>query len=476
MGQTFVAFGRYLSSRDDLQLELLGNELANIPEVTPPVALAEIRDLFRRELGCAPEEAFEAFDPQPFQSRLLYQTHHGRLGDRDVIIKIIRPEIGVPIPDLDYLTVLEKPLATFGVPALSFQAALADFQRLLAEAQTFEAEFQAFRLLSSDSQEFDLLGVQRIHTHLSSPRVAVYDRCQSLETMAAPATDLARSLCTVWLRQSLQGSVYPVEPSAENIGFTPDGRIVFTAGPFATLPEALKASLWNYLVAVSTGDVDGTGAYLAAAIGSSLTDSAREDLRRQIRQMVPFREGFRAMHGSGWSGEEPPFSEQVRIHWRIANENCVMSDALISFYRGLFAIMRMARGWAPGRDSLAEAVRDLRLLTAIGQIKDVLRPSRMAGLMEDYAKAFVGMPESLDRVLTSVATGLLSSNPETRTGKQQEENTDSRYVRMLCVLLALAAASMLLHKIVASSGATAGRMAAIVFLPLGLYLLRVGVR
>ena len=379
-GPLFAAFGRYLSSRLDLIPALLRQELARISDIAAPTPPAQVREICCRELGRPPELAFRQFDPEPFRSHFFSQAHYGMLGDAEVIVKMVHPDIDRRLADTQYLWLLEPPLAAFGVDAAGFKAAVVDFEHETLRMRTFEADLDAARLLARDAEGFDLLGAPRVFLHLSGPHVAVYRRWQRPDEVTAPAADLARAMCTVWLRQSLRGVIYPVEPGLGNIAFAEDGRVIFPSGPFATLPDPLKAGLWNYLVAISTDNIDAAAVHLAAAVGGETTNSANEELQRRIRRADPFREGFRGTDSGAWPIDGQQFSENIFVHWKIAAEQNLMSEALICFYRGLFAIAGAAQSLAPGRDWLAEGMRDVRLLTAFAEVKETMRPSQMAAM------------------------------------------------------------------------------------------------
>jgi hypothetical protein len=470
MGPIFAAFGRYLSSRIDVVPEGLGDELSRIEDAAGSSSAANVREMFTRELDCPPEHAFARFDPDAFRSLLLWQAHHARLGNANVIVKFIHPEIERQLGDVELLPLLEGSFSACGLGTQAWRGALADFQAWLTLETTFDANLEGARLLTQDAQIFDLLGAHRVYTHLSTRHVAVYERWQDLG--GAPAPDLARALCTVWLRQSLQGSVFPVNPTRENTGLVPDGRIVFPSGTFATLPDALKASLWNYFVAVASENPDGAATHLASALGIRAMTPACENLQRRIRQMVPFRDGFRERRpGGGWPAEGQRFSEELLIHWRIANEKGLMSGNLLSFYRGLFTIVRTTRPLAPGRDSLAEAFRDLRLLNAFGQFRDLIQPSQMASLMENYAESFVATPERLDRFLTNVTSGALPWGAG-RAMEPHRDRAENRHVRIACLSVAMVSVGVVLHRITPSFGHGAHAITALLFLALGLVVLR----
>jgi hypothetical protein len=250
-----------------------------------------------------------------------------------------------------------------------------------------------------------------------------------------------------------------------------DGRIVFPSGAFAALPDRLKISLWNYLVAVASGSPDHAATHLASAVGIRSTTAAYENLQRRIRQMVPFRDGFREKLPGGCPTGEMRFSEEVLIHWRIANERARMNEDLISFYRGLYTIVRTTQPLAPGRDSLAEAFRDLQLLKAVGQFKDVMEPSQMVSLMENYVESFVATPERLDRFLSSVTSGPLRTSAGPAV-EPREDRAENRNVRIACLSVALASIGVLLHRIAPAAGQGAGAVTAALFLVLGVLVLR----
>ena len=85
------------------------------------------------------------------------------------------------------------------------------------------------------------------------------------------------------------------------------------------------------------------------------------------------------------------------------------------------------------------------------------------------------MPERLDRLLTYAATGVLPIQSGAPSDKV-EEKEENRFAVMICLLLALAAVGMFLHRIAASLGPESDAVCAVVFLALGLFVLRAGVR
>jgi predicted unusual protein kinase regulating ubiquinone biosynthesis (AarF/ABC1/UbiB family) len=122
-----------------------------------------------------------------------------------------------------------------------------------------------------------------------------------LEPLCAPAdVETARMISLAWLRHALEGSLYPLDPHLENLAYAPGYRFVFGAGGFATMPKPMQQRLKDYLIAMVSDDADEAAASLAAASGRQVPETVFEELRRQFRQMAPFRDGFRrrqTVHG-----------------------------------------------------------------------------------------------------------------------------------------------------------------------------------
>jgi hypothetical protein len=465
MGPLFALFGRYLATRIDLLPESLCEELARIPDRADSLRAATVREIFIRELGRAPECIFSDFCFEPLESRLLWQAHAARLAGATVVIRIIHAQPW--ISDADHLPLLAAPFAEHGVDRARFAHAVADFRTHLTAAGNFEGDLRAAALLQQDAKSFGTLAAPAIHEHLCRPSLMVCEPYRSI-TEAAPDPDLARSLCFTWLRQSLHGFVYPVEPTAANVTLTSESHIRFTAGPFATLPDATKRHLWEYLIAMASDDIDSAYCSLAHEIGDD-SSNANSQLRRRFRHMVAFRDGFRTAYAGAAPrlGQSRLLSEEVLVHWRLASEHGRIDGGLISFYRGLFTVVRTAAQLAPGRDSLSEALADLRLETLFGTAKDMFQPSQVAGWLEQYATAMVGMPTRLERALGQMSAD--DAPDSDRSERMAETWSGHRLVIAASLLLAMAGVMILLSRI-----APGNQIAVLMFFGLGCLWLRIG--
>ena len=492
LGPIFSSFGLYLSSRGDLWPAKDCLELATIPDraaATPPDA---VRRLLSREIGCLPEEAFSAFEAEPFESRLLFQSHYARLiNGTDVIVKIIHPEAESQLLcDIELLPLLRDSFAGGGLGESAFKSAVTDFCHALHQQMDFVNEARAFEALAQDAEEYDALRAPQVCESLCTSKVLTIERLNGLRldevlsssgeaagdaesserlgSVGLERNELARLLCEVWLRQALLGRFFPVEPKPQNVLVLPGKQIAFTAGAFASLSAERQANLWNYLIAAANENSDKACSCLLKEMRGEGASVQEDEVRQRFRQAMPFRDG-------GWNarGDNQSLAELLFVQWRFAS-GCGYLPLmhLPAFFRGLFSVADSARRLAPQVDPLTEGVRDLRLLAGLAQFRKMTSQDHLADQIDRYAAMMTGLPQSFDEALTFASEGRARLKLQTDSVEHRGAGASSAVVPAL--LLVLAAVVLLSHYITASviAGAWANRVNTIVFMVFGALLLR----
>jgi predicted unusual protein kinase regulating ubiquinone biosynthesis (AarF/ABC1/UbiB family) len=492
LGPVFSAFGLYLSSRVDLLAAADCLELSAVSGRVPPLPVAAVRAGITAELGelGRPADAVLAeIEPEPCESRLLVQGHRGRLADgQAVVLRFVRPGAAEAAEaDLARLPLLAGAFAggthaggagAAGWPEGLLGEAVADFRQSLRDGADLAATADALGRLALDAEEFGLLAAPVVCRDLCTLRLLVAgdpggtDLTAALAATAAGAAgdaarrgELVRLLCVAWLRQAMEGTVFPVGLAETGARAVAGGRLAFLAGSFARPPAADRTNLRGFLVAMAAHEPDDACSYLLREMTREGPDASEETLRLQIRQVVPFRDG-------AWSAAGTSLAEHVFVCARQARA-CGFRPRpqLVAFYRGLAAVAIAVRQTPqPADDALLAALREVRVLTSFSQVREAMSPP-WSDQWGRYAVLMSELPRKLDELLAVAAeTGARTSRSEAAGPAGREEGS---HLLLAGALMVLGALGLLLHQFV-QSGALAGRgetVGATLFLAVGGILL-----
>lgn len=95
LGGTFVKFGQMLALQPDILSVEYCNALFDLLDRVDPFPYAEVRRIVAEELGCTPEEVFDAFDPNPLATASVGQVHVAYLRGEKVAVKVQRPRVEI---------------------------------------------------------------------------------------------------------------------------------------------------------------------------------------------------------------------------------------------------------------------------------------------------------------------------------------------------------------------------------------------
>ncbi len=495
LGPVFSSFGIYLSSRVDLLPVDACLDLALIVHQVETTPISAVRQLIAQEFGCPVEEIYAAFAEVPFESRLMFQSHHALLENGTAVtVKIVHSEWQDQFEfDIELLALLKFAFSNEDRGSIPIENAITEFRHTLEEQIDLVQEIKAYEELAQDAEDFELLRVPLVFKDLCSSKlitieqlpglslediIALFDRRRSGEHVTTSvasadpgldANDLARRLCVVWMRQLLLGSWFPVELHPAKIVLLANKQIAFTGGEFARLPSDAKKNLWHYLIATSTEDPDKACSCLLGEMMQERRPFDEEELRHRFRGIVPFRDG-------GWSTDEDSRSlaEYLFVHWKLMSERGLRPQLhLLAFYRGLFQTAAHARRLAPYSDLLLAGLQEVRTLEMLAQLRDMLRLSQLSDSLDSYAAMMMGLPQKLDEVLTLVAesSARVKLQGTGAAGHRRQQNSSAV---MVALLLVLGAFAMLSHHLAASgiAGAWFDSISAVIFVLLGALLLR----
>jgi predicted unusual protein kinase regulating ubiquinone biosynthesis (AarF/ABC1/UbiB family) len=155
--------------QDELQ-----RKLAELRDDVPPVPLADLEKLMRRELGGPLGRVFSDFDERAFAAASIGQVHRATTVDgEEVVVKIQYPGVAEAVEtDLRNATLL-IPLVKRLAPGLDAKALAAELRERIGEELDYELEAQHQRRIERLMRGHPFVRVPRVRTDLSTRRVLV---------------------------------------------------------------------------------------------------------------------------------------------------------------------------------------------------------------------------------------------------------------------------------------------------------------
>jgi len=404
MGPGYSCFSLYLSSRIDLLNGEYCREFALTPDCAPPLSTAETQRIIEQEIGTHSPSLFLEFNYDPLRSTLLAQYHSARLASGiPVIVVILRPEYYA-------LQTSSSVPPSFNMAPVQQMCGLElsrdvffDFFGALRRKANFVRQAEILESMAGNSPPSELLSVPRVYRELSTSRLMTLEPKEGMPLATAAQnghcnTDLlARRFCQAWLQQVLCGQGFPVDPQPHNILVTDDNRILFTGCDLTTLSLNAQDNLWNYMMATIVDDPDRATLYLLREmypLPNMRVDG--QDFRSKFRQAAYF--GALAPVLGTNSNALPQLIFQ---HWKTALEHGQSPKPdLLCFYRGLFAVARIAHGLSALGDPMREGVEEVRASKTVEQVREIADWRYWYQNSDKFATALINLPKIMDDALT----------------------------------------------------------------------------
>jgi predicted unusual protein kinase regulating ubiquinone biosynthesis (AarF/ABC1/UbiB family) len=444
LGPVFIAFGQYLSTRNDLLPASDCLELSSLPDAAEPMSAEDVEDLIRKQLGHPSTEAFLYLDPQPISSGLVSQSHAALLPDgSSATVTLVRPDFQARFAhDLQLIPLLKPAFTCSEWSGLTLENEIASFARCVHGQSNFVQQADFVEALIVDAASFDRLrapdlyrpfcasGILTMGRTLGSPLTDIFDRAESLD--APGRYSMSRQLWLVWLRQALFGRAFPVEPNPQSVSVFPSGQVGFDPRSCCRIAADSKKSLVEYLLAVVAENPDQACLALFQQV-SPTRASDPEALRNSFRQATTFRRGEWQL-GSRAQG----LSYGLLLHWRLLHEHGYqLQDDLASFYRGMFLMSRCCEKFASQGDPLHDAAEELRVMAVFDRFRELPPLNNWKGDFSRYAALMMEAPRRLDQLLAVTADGKPVLHVTIDEPVSQKRRPDlATLVTVLCVILA----------------------------------------
>ncbi|MFZ0696034.1 MAG: AarF/ABC1/UbiB kinase family protein [Nitrososphaeraceae archaeon] len=236
LGPSYIKLGQWLSSRADLLPLPYLEELSKLQDEVPPADFSKVKPIIESELGKI-ENIFESFNTSALSGASLGQVYLAKYTNRDVIIKISRPNIEEVIENDIYILKKILPLATkFIDPNLAFSAEgmLSQFIETVYEEMDYRIEADNLitikRNLDGDNSVIiPSVFLERTSKHVLTmeyiPGIKITD-IAALDVMSIDRAMLVTRVHRLFFKMLLRHNIFHADPHPGNISVADNGAII----------------------------------------------------------------------------------------------------------------------------------------------------------------------------------------------------------------------------------------------------------
>jgi predicted unusual protein kinase regulating ubiquinone biosynthesis (AarF/ABC1/UbiB family) len=236
LGPSYIKLGQWLSSRADLLPLPYLEELSKLQDEVPPADFSKVKPIIESELGKI-VNIFESFNTSALSGASLGQVYLAKYANRDVIIKISRPNIEEVIENDIYILKKILPLATkFIDPNLAFSAEgmLSQFIETVYEEMDYRIEADNLitikrNLAGDNSVIIPSVFLERTSKHVLTmeyiPGIKITD-ITALDVKSIDRAMLVTRVHRLFFKMLLRHNIFHADPHPGNISVADNGAII----------------------------------------------------------------------------------------------------------------------------------------------------------------------------------------------------------------------------------------------------------
>jgi predicted unusual protein kinase regulating ubiquinone biosynthesis (AarF/ABC1/UbiB family) len=222
-----------------------------------------------RELGRPVREIFDRFDPEPLAAASLGQVHRASLGEREVVVKVLRPGVEELVAvDLDaafrILTFVNVLFPNHHTRAIT--TIVREFARRIDEEMDFRAEARNAEQIRANFANDSRVAVPEVVKGFTSQRVLVLEymtgtKIDSLQERIASGdislSKLLETIVEVYAQMMLVDGLFHADPHPGNLLVAADGTLVLLDfGMVVRVERDTRLALIQTILAAVRQDVD----------------------------------------------------------------------------------------------------------------------------------------------------------------------------------------------------------------------------
>jgi predicted unusual protein kinase regulating ubiquinone biosynthesis (AarF/ABC1/UbiB family) len=236
LGPSYIKLGQWLSSRADLLPQPYLDVLEKLQDDVLPEPFLDVKPILEKELGPL-ENIFEYFDTSPISGASLGQVYKARHKEKDVVVKISRPNIEETIGQNIYILKKLLPLATRFIDEnlrFSAEGMLSQFIETVHEEMDYRIEARNLIQIRNNLKEDQSVIIPKVYLDRTSRHVITMEylrgtKITDIKTLNQNNIDRAKLVYRVhrlFFKMLLRHSIFHADPHPGNISITDEGTII----------------------------------------------------------------------------------------------------------------------------------------------------------------------------------------------------------------------------------------------------------
>lgn len=301
LGPTFVKLAQVFSARADILPEPYLSEISKLQDQIPPDDTGAIISVIEADLGGPIASFFDHFENVPVATASLGQVHKAKVGDRQVAVKVLRPNVEDLVAiDLDIsfriLYLLNLLFPNHHVRALT--NVVREFSVRVKEEMDFRMEAEHIARFQRHFGQDKRVCVPNVLPEFTRRRVLVTewirgDKVDRLQARFASGeldfTKMMKTLTEIYLRMLLVEGFMHADPHPGNILVDDKGTIVFLDwGMVVQLDSSTRDRILRVALAAGRDDLDGmiSGMYELGMIDPEISRAEIRDAATEILAVI----------------------------------------------------------------------------------------------------------------------------------------------------------------------------------------------
>ncbi|NJD19350.1 MAG: AarF/ABC1/UbiB kinase family protein [Gemmatimonadetes bacterium] len=301
LGPTFIKLAQLFSSRADILPEPYLSEIGKLQDQVPPDDPDDVVRVLEAELGAKVDTLFQDFQREPIAAASLGQVHRARVGDREVVVKVLRPGVERAVAlDLDisfrFLFWLNILFPNHHVRAVT--NVVREFSVRVRAEMDFRLEAEHMERFQRFFRGDRRVRVPAVLPQFTRRRVLVMeytsgtkiDRLhERIRTGRLSFKQVMETLTGVYLRMMMVDGFMHADPHPGNILIQEDGTLVLLDwGAVLEVPKWTRESILRVALAVGREDIDGVinEMYRMGMISSEVSRGEIREAATEILRIV----------------------------------------------------------------------------------------------------------------------------------------------------------------------------------------------